>query len=49
MAGLEKTHQMSYQELNTMLHGRGHAHPVSCVDCHYPGTMKLRVSLLLAS
>ena len=44
MAGLEKTHQMSYQELNTRLHESGHAHPVSCVDCHDPETMKLRVT-----
>jgi nitrite reductase (cytochrome c-552) len=22
----------------------GHAHPVSCVDCHEPGTMNLRVT-----
>ena len=26
------------------LHESGHAHPVSCVDCHDPGTMKLRVT-----
>ena len=44
MAGFEMTHQMSYQELNTMLHQSGHAHPVSCVDCHDPQTMKLRVT-----
>ena len=29
MAGFEKTYQMSYKELNTMLHDSGHAHPVS--------------------
>ena len=44
MAGFEKTHQMSYQELSAMLHERGHAHPVSCVDCHGPDTLKLRVT-----
>lgn len=44
MAGFEKTHKMSYQELNTMLHESGHAHPVSCVDCHSPETMQLRVT-----
>ena len=44
LAGLEKTYQMSYQELNAKLHESGHAHPVSCVDCHDPGTMKLRVT-----
>jgi nitrite reductase (cytochrome c-552) len=44
LVGLEKTYQMSYQELNAKLHESGHAHPVSCVDCHDPGTMKLRVT-----
>lgn len=44
IAGFEATHQMSYQELNTMLHDMGHAHPVSCVDCHDSETMKLRVT-----
>src|SRR5262245_60032246 len=44
LAGLEKTYKMSYQELNAKLHESGHAHPVSCVDCHDPGTMKLRVT-----
>ncbi len=44
MAGFEKTHQMSYQELNAMLHESGHAHAVSCVDCHDPQTMTLRVT-----
>jgi nitrite reductase (cytochrome c-552) len=44
MAGFEKTHTLSYQALNTMLHESGHAHPVSCVDCHSPETMKLRVT-----
>jgi len=44
MAGFEKTHQMSYQELSARLHESGHAHPVSCVDCHAPETMKLRVT-----
>jgi nitrite reductase (cytochrome c-552) len=44
MAGFEKTYEMSYQELNTMLHDSGHAHPVSCVDCHTPQTMQLRVT-----
>lgn len=27
-----------------MLHDMGHAHPVSCVDCHAPDTMALRVT-----
>jgi nitrite reductase (cytochrome c-552) len=44
IAGLEKTHSMSYAEVNGMLHERGQAHSVSCVDCHKPETMELRVS-----
>ncbi|MBN1586209.1 MAG: ammonia-forming cytochrome c nitrite reductase subunit c552 [Candidatus Omnitrophica bacterium] len=44
MAGFEKTYKMSYKELNAMLHESGHGHPVSCVDCHDPETMKLRVT-----
>ena len=44
MAGFEKTFQMSYQELNSMLHESGHAHPVSCVDCHSSANMELRVT-----
>ena len=42
MAGFEKTYQYSYEELNEKLHESGHAHPVSCVDCHEPKTMVLR-------
>lgn len=44
MVGFEKTHKMSYQELDKMVHDMGHAHPVSCVDCHDPDTMALRVT-----
>ena len=44
MAGFEQTHAMSYQELNAMLHESGNGHPVSCVDCHQPNTMRLRVT-----
>ena len=44
MAGFEATHKMSYQELNKIVHDMGHAHPVSCVDCHDSKTMKLRVT-----
>lgn len=44
VAGFEKTHAMSYQETNRMLHDLGHAHPVSCVDCHDPKSMALRVT-----
>ena len=44
MAGFEKTFQYTYQELSQKLHETGHAHPVSCVDCHEPKTMQLRVT-----
>ncbi|MDA0990084.1 MAG: ammonia-forming cytochrome c nitrite reductase subunit c552 [Verrucomicrobia bacterium] len=44
IAGFKKTHAMPYQELNKMVHEMGHAHPVSCVDCHDPDTMRLRVT-----
>ncbi|WP_372806947.1 ammonia-forming cytochrome c nitrite reductase subunit c552 [Pontiella sp.] len=44
LAGMNKTHAMSYQELNKMVHDMGHAHPVSCVDCHDPDSMQLRVT-----
>jgi nitrite reductase (cytochrome c-552) len=44
MAGFEKTHAMTYQETNEMLHELGHGHPVSCVDCHDPATMRIRVT-----
>ncbi|MFM1921510.1 MAG: cytochrome c nitrite and sulfite reductase catalytic subunit, partial [Candidatus Hydrogenedentota bacterium] len=37
-------HKLSYQEMNAKLHELGHAHPVSCVDCHDPETMALRVT-----
>jgi nitrite reductase (cytochrome c-552) len=30
--------------LNSKLHEMGHAHPVSCVDCHDPDTMAIRVT-----
>ena len=43
-AGLEKTYKMSYQDLSKTVHEMGHAHPVSCVDCHDPATMALRVT-----
>src|SRR5215470_5163680 len=42
--GLDATSKLSYQEVNQMLHDSGHAHPVSCVDCHDPKTMALRVT-----
>ena len=42
--GFEATYKMTYQEANQQLHDLGHAHPVSCVDCHDPKTMQLRVT-----
>lgn len=44
MKGFEKSYQLSYQEMNAKLHESGHAHPVTCVDCHDPKTMQLRVT-----
>jgi nitrite reductase (cytochrome c-552) len=44
MKGFEKTFQYSYKDLNAKLHDSGHAHPVSCVDCHSPENMSLRVT-----
>jgi nitrite reductase (cytochrome c-552) len=44
VAGFEKTYQYSYQDLHKKLKDSGHAHPVSCVDCHDPETMTLRVT-----
>lgn len=44
MAGFEKTNEWSYKDLNAKLHEMGHGHPVSCVDCHDPDTMNLRVT-----
>lgn len=44
LAGMNKTHKMSYQELNKMVHDMGHGHSVSCVDCHDPESMELRVT-----
>ena len=43
-AGMVATHKMTYQEAHAQLKGMGHAHPVSCVDCHAPDTMALRVT-----
>ena len=42
--GFEKTYAMSYQDANKQLHDLGHAHPVSCVDCHDPVSMRIRVT-----
>ena len=44
MEGFAKTYEYSYKELNTLLHDMGHADPVSCVDCHDPENMQLRVT-----
>ena len=44
MAGFLQTFKFSYQELNQKLHATGHAHPVSCVDCHEPSSMSVRVT-----
>ncbi|NKB70098.1 MAG: ammonia-forming cytochrome c nitrite reductase subunit c552 [Candidatus Latescibacteria bacterium] len=43
-AGFAATYAYSYKQLNEMLHQSGHAHPVSCVDCHEPQSMRLRVT-----
>jgi nitrite reductase (cytochrome c-552) len=43
-AGFAKSYQYSYQDLSQKLHESGHAHPVSCVDCHDSSSMALRVT-----
>lgn len=42
--GLDETAKHSYQEVSQMLHADGPVHPVSCVDCHDPKSMALRVT-----
>jgi nitrite reductase (cytochrome c-552) len=44
MAGFAKTNELTYQQLSEKLHASGHAHPVSCPDCHEPSSMALRVT-----
>src|SRR5262249_25800388 len=44
MKGFEETYKLTYQELSKKLHDSGHFHPVSCVDCHDPKTMAVRVT-----
>jgi len=44
MKGFDETYNYTYQETSKLLHDSGHAHPVSCVDCHDPKTMALRVT-----
>jgi nitrite reductase (cytochrome c-552) len=42
--GLDETGRHTYQEVSQMLHEGGRVHPVSCVDCHDPRSMALRVT-----
>lgn len=42
--GLAESYKFSYQDLSKKLHDSGHAHPVTCADCHDPKTMQLRVT-----
>jgi nitrite reductase (cytochrome c-552) len=44
LKGMELTHKMSYQAASSNLHAMGHAQSVSCVDCHDPQSMQLRVT-----
>jgi nitrite reductase (cytochrome c-552) len=44
MKGFEASYKYAYTNLNAMLHEINHAHPVSCVDCHEPKSMALRVT-----
>jgi nitrite reductase (cytochrome c-552) len=44
MVGFAQTFKLTYQELSQKLHASGHAHPVSCPDCHDPSTMAIRVT-----
>lgn len=44
IAGFERTYEYSYQEMHALLEEEGGAHPVTCVDCHDPQTMALRVT-----
>jgi nitrite reductase (cytochrome c-552) len=42
--GMKETYKYSYQDLHKKLKDSGHAHPVTCADCHDPKTMQLRVT-----
>jgi nitrite reductase (cytochrome c-552) len=42
--GFDVAAGMTYAEASAKLHELGHAHPVSCVDCHDPKTLALRVT-----
>ena len=44
MKGFDASHKLTYAEMNKKLYDGGHGHPVSCVDCHDPQTMALRVT-----
>ncbi len=44
MKGFESTFKLSYQEGSQKLHDMKHGDPVSCVDCHEPKSMALRVT-----
>ena len=44
LKGMKMTYKMSYQETHKKLSDSGHAHPVTCADCHEPKTMELRVT-----
>ena len=42
--GFEAIGKLDYWQANERLKQSGHHHPVSCVDCHDPKTMQLRVT-----
>jgi len=44
LQGFEKSFGLSYQDAHEKLRQSGHLHPVSCVDCHDPKDMALRVT-----
>lgn len=44
MKGFEVSYRLPYAEGNKILHEIGHAHPVTCADCHDPKTMNIRVT-----
>jgi nitrite reductase (cytochrome c-552) len=44
MKGFEASYKFSYKDLSKKLHDSGHAHPVTCADCHDPATMQLIVT-----
>jgi nitrite reductase (cytochrome c-552) len=44
MKGFEQSYKLSYKEMNQKLHDMGHAHTVTCADCHDPKTMQLIVT-----